>query len=532
MHTIIRRLFSVLLTLLLLALPLCMPHAAGETGMHTPTIYIVGQGYQLVDHDGNTIYNITATLPSDTYIQDQAKKLVPLLAAGIVTQRFERFSRALLDALEPVYAPLRPNKDGTVTDGSHAAWDYDLQTLSSVQPDENGEYALDAFQMYWDWRLDPVEVAGQLDAYIDAVLAATGASKINLVSRCLGSSVALSYVTLYGTAKIRSLFFFSPTCFGNTFCGQLFAGKLNLDPAAVERYISESFSGFGDGVLGEPVVVELLKATVRLLVETHQLDIHAVITKHNFEKIKSLVYGDALLASYGSFASYWSMVDDENYETAKRLAFTGKETEYAAFLQKIDFYHNEIQQKLPQTLARLQQQGMPIGNLSKYGFQMIPLLEDSDRVGDEMLDLYASGFGITTPPRRAALSQDYCDRATAAGKRSYLSPDRLADVSTAVLPDTTWVVKGLPHRLFPASCDRLMAAFLRNGTMTAATDPAYPRFMVYDAQADALLPMTADNAQPATQAHGVFAAIRAFLQALGAFCSHFVRQLLNKTFPS
>jgi len=532
MNPNIRRLLSTLLTLLLLALPVCMPCAAEENGMQTPTIYIVGQGYQLVDRDGNTIYNLTATLPSDTYIQDQAKKLVPLLAAGIVTQRFERFGSALLDALEPVYAPLRPNKDGTVTDGSHAAWSYDPQSLSEIRPDENGEYALDAFQMYWDWRLDPVAVAGQLDAYIDAVLAATGAAKVNLVSRCLGSSVALSYVTLYGTGKIRSLFFFSPTCFGNTFCSQIFAGKLNLDPAAIERYVAESFSGFGDGVLSEPVTVALLKETVRLLVETHQLDIHAVITKHNFEKIKALVYGDALLASYGSFASYWSMVDDENYEAAKQLAFAGKEAEYAAFLEKIDYYHNEIQQKLPQTLRGLQQQGMPVGNLSKYGFQMIPLLEDSNRVGDEMLDLYASGFGITTPPGRTVFSQDYRDRAAAAGKLTYLSPDFLADVSTAVLPDTTWVVKGLPHRLFPASCDRLMAAFLRNGTMTAGSDPAYPRFLKYDAQTDTLLPLTADNANPAAQPHGMLAAIRAFLQALGAFLRHYMQQMLIKSFPS
>ena len=148
-------------------------------------------------------------------------------------------------------------------------------------------------------------------------------------------------------------------------------------------------------MLSEPVTVALLRETVRLLVETHQLDLHAVITKHNFEKIKALVYGDALLASYGSFASYWSMVDEENYAAARRLAFAGKEAEYAAFLQKIDFYHYEIQQKLPQTLRALQKQGLPIGNLSKYGFQMIPLLEDSSRVGDEMLDLYACGGGQT-----------------------------------------------------------------------------------------------------------------------------------------
>ncbi len=523
---------SILLVVLLFTQPLCLSLAAEENGMRTPTVYIVGQGYELVDNAGNTIYNITATLPSDTYIQDQAKKLVPLLAAGILTQRFERFSSALLEALEPVYAPLRPNKDGTVTDGSHAAWTYSEESLAAVLPDANGEYALDAFQMYWDWRLDPVEVAGQLDAYIDAVLAATGASKINLVSRCLGSSVALSYVTLYGTEKIRGLFFFSPTCFGNTFCGQIFAGKLNLDPSAIERYVSESFSGFGDGMLSEPVTVALLRETVRLLVETHQLDLHAVITKHNFEKIKALVYGDALLASYGSFASYWSMVDEENYAAARRLAFAGKEAEYAAFLQKIDFYHYEIQQKLPQTLRALQKQGLPIGNLSKYGFQMIPLLEDSSRVGDEMLDLYASGFGITTPPGGAALSQTYCDRLAAAGKQAYLSPDFLADVSTAVLPDTTWVVKDLPHRLFPASCDRLMAAFLRSGSLTADTDPAYPRFLKYDAQTDTLLPLTADNAAADPQPHGALAAIRAFLQALGAFLRHYIQQMLIKSFPS
>ena len=92
--------------MLLFTQPLCLSLAAEENGMRTPTVYIVGQGYELVDNAGNTIYNITATLPSDTYIQDQAKKLVPLLAAGILTQRFERFSSALLEAIADAQAVL------------------------------------------------------------------------------------------------------------------------------------------------------------------------------------------------------------------------------------------------------------------------------------------------------------------------------------------------------------------------------------------------------------------------------------------
>ena len=515
------------LSVLLLLWPLCFPLAAAETGMQIPTVYVIGQGYELLDSEGNTIYNYTATLPSDDYIQQQAKKLVPLLAAGIVTQRFERFSRALVDAVLPVYDKLRPNKDGSITDGSHANWSYSRDTIAAVTPDANGEYPVDAFEMYWDWRLDPVEAAKQLDAFINDILAVTGAPQVHLVSRCLGSSVALSYVTLYGAEKIRSLLFFSPTCYGDRFSGQLFSGKLNLSPAAIERYMTQSFSGFGGGAFAQPATVALLKATVQLLVESHQLDIHAVITKHNFEKIKQLAYSDILLGCYGSFASYWSMVGEADYEDAKALVFKGKEEEYAAFLKRIDYYHYEIQQKMPQTLAALQQAGIHVGNLSKYGFQMIPLLENSDCVGDEMLDLTSSAFGVFTSSVTGTLPDAYITAAIAGGKQAYLSPDKQVDASTGCLPETTWIIKDLPHRLFPESCNRLMAAFLRNAEMTTETDPAYPRYLRYDAQNDQLLPLTADNAQTVVWQTGLFAAIRAFFTSLGAFLRQSLQQLFQ-----
>ena len=77
-----------------------------------------------------------------------------------------------------------------------------------------------------------------------------------------------------------------------------------------------------------------------------------------------------------------------------------------------------------------------------------------------------------------------------------------------------------------------MAAFLRSGNLTADTDPAYPRFLKYDAQTDTLLPLTADNAAADPQPHGALAAIRAFLQALGAFLRHYIQHMLIKSFPS
>ena len=62
------------------------------------------------------------------------------------------------------------------------------------------------------------------------------------------------------------------------------------------------------------------------------------------------------------------MVNDENYEQAKSVAFGNEiNTTYKTLVKKIDNYHYNIQNKLDSTLKAMAADGVKINIICKYG---------------------------------------------------------------------------------------------------------------------------------------------------------------------
>ena len=96
----------------------------------------------------------------------------------------------------------------------------------------------------------------------------------------------------------------------------------------------------------------------------------------------------------------------------------------------------------PQPRRRLK-----IGVSCGYGFPLSPYSATAYLSSDELVDTANASFGATCAPPNRPFGAFYKQAKAVPGGGSYryVSPDRMIDASTCVLPDYTWFNKDQPH---------------------------------------------------------------------------------------
>ncbi|MFD7325136.1 esterase/lipase family protein [Streptomyces sp. NPDC059875] len=104
--------------------------------------------------------------------------------------------------------------------------------------------------------LGPVDKsAEQLDAYVDKVLAATGAAEADLVGHSQGGMMPRYYLKFLGGAeKVNALVGIAPDNHGTTLLGLT---KLLPYFPGVEKFVTENTPGLADQVAGSPFITKL-----------------------------------------------------------------------------------------------------------------------------------------------------------------------------------------------------------------------------------------------------------------------------------
>lgn len=99
--------------------------------------------------------------------------------------------------------------------------------------------------------------------------------------------------------------------------------------------------------------------------------------------------------------------------------------------------------------------------------------------GDGILETYQMSGYATVAPYGETLGDDYV-----AENPEYLSPDRVVDLSTAILPEYTYIIKGAPHvggTYGTDYADFFVWLMTYDGEeFYAGVNPDYPRFMLSD----------------------------------------------------
>lgn len=491
-----KRIICIVLSILMLV-P-CVFSVSAED-KDTPIVYVEGQGATLVNADGEVIYSgILDSMPEGA-LTDIVMACVPSFISAVTLgndEAWAQYKEKLTQYVYPLFADIQLDKSGNVTDGSHVNWSWNDSSIKKIVSDarETG-YGLDtahSFVFRYDWRLDPYVSAEKLNDYIGDIKRITGADKVNLEARCEGGNVVTAYFDAYGYDDVKCCEFYVSSVGGVEYVGPMFSGRYNFGSDSINRYKKERLT------LEDKAINDFLDATLKVATDTYGLDLAAIGLPFIMNKLYDHVFQDLLLNSYGEFPGIWAIVSKEYFNDAKKTVFGGKEEEYAELIEKIDNYHNRVSMRADEILTNGKNAGVHFAVFAKYGFQFLPVSENNDCLSDNCVILSKATYGATCAEYSRVLSDKYLKKAKENGTDKYISPDNTIDCSTALFPDTTWVIKNSIHKEFPAVIHDFMLKFFRSGgTMTVFTDTENaPQYMIYNGENGSLTPMTKADADP------------------------------------
>ncbi len=454
-----------------------------------PIIYVEGKGYTLYSKEFDTssekIYPIdTSAYLNMDFIKEKINGLNPIFLKAYITGDYDEYCDYIYDVVEPVFAKLRLDNNGEPSDGSGCYWNWSRDRLADTGAND-GTYGLMDYSFKYDWRLDPCALADRLNAYIKDVLYVTGAPQVKIVSRCLGCSIVGAYLYEYGNDDVEKCIFYASSAEGADVCNGTFSGQIKIDPDAAEGFVYD--------YLGDDLIMSLLKNAVSVLYEAKGIDLASDFVDSVYKKISDNLIPRLIISTYGTFPGYYSMLGDE-YELAIENIFGDNREEYAGLIKKTDHYHYDVQANLRKMIDGMSDE-TDFAVIAKYGYFLPPIVPDCRGIADGVVELEAASFGATcVETTDDCFSRRYINSAKSNGTYKYISPDKQVDASTCVLPDSTWIIKGMRHRAFPASANVLIMEFLSyDGCMTVNDDPAFPQYLNYDETTDNLTPMTEEN---------------------------------------
>ena len=482
-------------------------------GTDFPIIYIKGQGDTIVrvNESGETEQLYPVNIPVNDYLE-VAKNNIDVLAKALVTQEWTEFGNLIRDTMLPVFGKFALGNDGKPTDGSYCEAEYFNTHIDTTTV--NGKYTTDQFLFRYDWRLDPYDIADKLHEYIENVLKETHSDHVGIVSRCLGCCVATAYMEKYDGEYVTDFVLYASALNGVENCSKIFAGDLFLDSGAVERYVYDS------SITPNKVYDELIKAFVSVFKSVYGIDLACWAFNNVWQDIYIDILPQILIKTYGTLPSYWSMVSDEDYIRAKNNVFHNQDmTEWADFIKKIDDYHYNVQVKAPEIFKEFTEKGIPVSNITKYGFQTMPIFNPPDMLSDKNCSVYDASMGAKTSAIDSELNQEYIDSVDS----RFISPDKQIDASTCLFPERTWFIKNLMHNDFPAEVNSLICAIINSHGMTVDTDTNFPQYMVYSD--GRLVPMTDENCETNQYKHTFSESLLTILKNLFEIIKNFIKEL-------
>ena len=358
--------------------------------------------------------------------------------------------------------------------------------LGEWQVDERGEsvkpitvrYSLDKAQdhrenrKYWfsyDWRMDPMENAAQLNAYIQEVKAATGHGKVALQHYSEGGVIAMTYLAQFGCGDVEHLILTMSGHDGLTLAGELCNGRVAIDGNALAEFLRN----FGRNQTGG--IEALISPTADLLQCSGLADFITAVMRNLLPHVRDRFLREALLPLLMHYPAVWSFVPDEHYDSAKKL-YLG-DPKYGDFVKMIDNQRAKAGPGKADQLLAAAAKRTKVSIVVGYGSAPIPLTANAAYDCDIAIDAARQSSGAVVADYGKALPSDY--RQKIRDGHEHLSPGRRVDASACLLPEQTWFIEGMMHTdiLLPALDE--FVAFLADSKKqpTVRTSALYPQFM-------------------------------------------------------
>ncbi len=488
-----KKILSILLTLILTALVLSPVGAVAETAEadgcdcgQTPIVYIRGRATIIKDKN-LPIDEENGTNPGLPYIEEAKLKavleeVVPIYAECYVKDDFTAFKEIMTLRFKEIYADYALDTNGNIPNNSGLPVEDDWKNKTFIDNHKpNGDVdtpqecmtELYKYFYQYDCRLDPCDTADDLHLFIQKIKEVTGHKKVKILARCLGTNILSAYIAEYGYEDFEDVVLYNAITNGTAITNSLFNGELYFDADAVDFFATQNLTG-------EMTILDFICEVITVANKTYGLDILMDYFNMTATEVARFVVPDIMRVSYATTPGYWSMVSADQYEAARDYIFEGVEEEWAGLIEKIDNYHYTVGVKLNDLYKQMEADGVNVYNISKYGYQLYPIMKDAARQSDTIVTVEQQAPGTISAPLGKKLSVEYVEQAKAEGTYKYISPDKCIDSSKSLFPDTTWYIKNLDHNKFPWVVDKLIYTILRSdGEMTVFSDENYPQYMDY-----------------------------------------------------
>lgn len=501
-----KKILSVLLALVMifsLAMPAFATRATVKAGV--PVIYISGDSNRIY-YDNETksfaIEDVFEIFSEDDSEEGSVKEAVlnimyPFIVKGILTDNWDDYYEAFYKELNDKFEPVKLDENGNVHNDSGISSEQKADLLNAMtydRADKNGQYQEDTYKFHYDWRLDPIELADQLHEYIEGVKKASGHDKVGISVRCLGCNVVLAYINKYGTDSLKGVGIDVSTSMGADFLSGMVSGDFGIDGNAISRIIVDLAER--DKKYSE--VLQFATATIDLLSNTGVIGTLSKVAREQlYSKIEYGVISAISRATFLTYPCYWALITTEDFDSALNYVFgfpgDEKRETYKGLIEKITNYNETIKKNVTPIVKQIEDNGVNLCVVSKYGIQMAPTLKDGSILGDEYVSAARSSFGATTSTVYDTLSEKYIKAQTEKGLERYISPDKKVDASTCLFPDYTWFFKGVPHGYYTREETDLIMTVIDADIQLTVNDYPLTQFISYDFPNRTAYPMTEEN---------------------------------------
>lgn len=460
---------------LIMIITIIAPISAGAatTKNDLPMVYILGNGRTIYNKNGKKIFP-TASLESK--IKENRSAIVKAYTKSNEKNGYVYLKDEIKKIIDPMFKELRLDNNGNVSNGSYPK-------KNPTPKKKKSGYVLADYYFEYDSRIDPIANAAKLNTHINAVLKATGKKKVQLVSRCMGTTIAAAYLTKYGSSKVDTCIFYAGAMKGLLPISATFAGDFDIDYTALRNYTRTNTDSEFSGLIQALTTIMAL------------LPIGNATLNAQFKKIAKAIMPELILSTYGTMPAYWALVGEEYFQQAKSFVFGKQTSKYAGLIKKIDNYQNTVQRQLYNTLKNCQKKGMKINIIAKYNVSLPPLFTKGNQQADGLVELNRMSLGARCSNMSQSLSIKYLDYVASNGKSKYISKDQVIDASTCLFPEYTWFIKDCEHGDWATSINKLMYSMMASKTQyTIKTASKYPQFLQYNKSKNTITPLTSSAA--------------------------------------
>lgn len=504
-----KKFISLFLTLIMILGMFALPASAAGEEKHekSPIIFIAGSSVDICDAEGNVISTGFDVLTDDDEGDISREKIIettlnilkPFILEGLPFDKWDNYGDALYEEFAPIWDATQLDSDGNAKYGTGVSAAEIKQWDNNALKDhgKDGKFGLNDYKFRYDWRLSPYDHVDRLHEYIKTILKTTKCDQVCLVGRCLGGNVITAYLDKYGSeGLVKKVVYDEVMSNGSSIINDCFSGQIDISDKHTQAFLlaSEHFGKYDIGVdLVEvnSLVLEIAERAFDLITQLGVTD--ALLT--GVEGLYSRLYEAFMPAmlkatGIGTWASYWTSVYDEDFDTALNLVFgeegSEERAENAGLVEKILYLRERI--TIPRTLEGeenlykrfVNEYGVGIAVVAGYGIPIPPLGVNHDDTGDSTVDTKNSSFGATTAGLFDTFSQEYIDERIAAGYGEYISPDGKIDASTCLFPETTWFIKNKHHDT-GAGWDTISEYYTQYTNVTASSNNKnISRFLVAD----------------------------------------------------